>query len=649
MPAGSQRSATTAEITKGVISMKQNRLFVLLSLILLFIPAVSPSVQADEPVGQIGEARFTHAGDATVSYVGCAEGEIASVVDATFEQRVVELVNIERAKLNPPSPPMKGVEQLYRSARYHATDMGEDDYVSHDTHDLIGDTAAPLINPSCGFSDRIEAYGYNFITSAENIAAGLTLPENVMAKWLNSSGHRSNIENELLWEIGVGYYRGSGSIQPYWVQNFGRRANIYPVIINREAIETSSPNVSLYIYGDWKQIRFRNDNEAWSNWQPFTSATVSWTLANQTGERLVTVEMENDAGSTYRYSDTINLISTDENTSTPTPIASYTVTPTPAASYTVTPTPVGGVYLPDLTISFVSLQLQGGNSCYTNPLGVIYEARIVIQNIGNADAGAFVVESGDTQQTISSLSAGASITIAMPLDDNPQVDVTNQVAESNETNNTYTEYILTPTSLPTCTPPAGRPTANVGDTATPTTTPTSTPTTTPTTTPIPSSTPTLFPSTPGTRPTIDSGGPVSGVVNLQSRSDYANTEIRLSESSCTANPPDSTLTTLTNSDGSFTITPPMGQNYQCLYVINDNFLSARQSIPRGDLGTINLLVGDLNQDNIIDILDVAYVGLRYDSTDLTADINQDGKVNIFDVSIVSGNYKKTGPLTNWGG
>jgi len=50
---------------------------------------------------------------------------------------------------------------------------------------------------------------------------------------------------------------------------------------------------------------------------------------------------------------------------------------------------------------------------------------------------------------------------------------------------------------------------------------------------------------------------------------------------------------------------------------------------------------------VIDIFDVAYVGLRYDGSDLSADLNMDGKVNIFDIALVSGNYKKQGPLTAW--
>lgn len=54
-----------------------------------------------------------------------------------------------------------------------------------------------------------------FSRSAENIAYGQKSPEEVMSTWLKSSGHRSNILNSKLTEIGCGM-----SISPngrlYW-------------------------------------------------------------------------------------------------------------------------------------------------------------------------------------------------------------------------------------------------------------------------------------------------------------------------------------------------------------------------------------------------------------------------------------------------
>jgi murein DD-endopeptidase MepM/ murein hydrolase activator NlpD len=62
-----------------------------------------------------------------------------------------------------------------------------------------------------------------------------------------------------------------------------------------------------------------------------------------------------------------------------------------------------------------------------------------------------------------------------------------------------------------------------------------------------------------------------------------------------------------------------------------------------DLCTVTLLGGDVNGDDLIDILDLAYVGGRFSSNDSRADINGDGNVNIFDLTIVGGNFKKSAP------
>ena len=43
--------------------------------------------------------------------------------------------------------------------------------------------------------------------AAENLAAGYTTPEAVMASWMTSPyGHRDAILSTSYWELGVGYY-----------------------------------------------------------------------------------------------------------------------------------------------------------------------------------------------------------------------------------------------------------------------------------------------------------------------------------------------------------------------------------------------------------------------------------------------------------
>jgi hypothetical protein len=208
-------------------------------------------------------------------------------------------VNAERAKIG--RPPLKRVTQLDEAARYFATDMDQDNYYlsDHDTYDRSGGSLVKV----CSWWIRIQSYyGTNWQSLAENIAKGQSTPQGVMNSWMGSSGHRNNILSTSNWEIGVGYYYGSS---PYWVQDFGRRSGVYPIIINREAATTESADVSLYIYGqgDWTDMRLRNNSGSWTGWMPFQSA-LEWTLDGGNGQHTVWVEMR-DGGQTAMSSDTI--------------------------------------------------------------------------------------------------------------------------------------------------------------------------------------------------------------------------------------------------------------------------------------------------------------------------------------------------------
>jgi hypothetical protein len=208
---------------------------------------------------------------------------------------VVELVNQARAD-NGDLPPLKRVDPLDQAGRYYAVDMEQDDYypspplISHGTYDRIGGNLQFV----CAWGARVSSYYTNWMALAENIAAGQTSPDMVMNDptwgWMYSPGHRANILSTDVWEIGVGY-RSGPPYGHYWVQDFGRRIDVYPLIINREAAETESLVVSIYIYGDWDVMRLRNDSNEWpASWQVFQSE-FSWTLANVSGERTVEAQL----------------------------------------------------------------------------------------------------------------------------------------------------------------------------------------------------------------------------------------------------------------------------------------------------------------------------------------------------------------------
>ncbi len=66
-----------------------------------------------------------------------------------------------------------------------------------------------------------------------------------------------------------------------------------------------------------------------------------------------------------------------------------------------------------------------------------------------------------------------------------------------------------------------------------------------------------------------------------------------------------------------------------------------------DLGTLTLLAGDVNGDDIIDIFDLAYMAIHYRTDNPTADLNADGIVNIVDLALAASNYRQRGPLSDW--
>ena len=225
-----------------------------------------------------------------ISYTGCGGAE-APVVDEAFELRVVELVNQERAN-NGNLPPLKRAAALTSAARYHATDLGVDNYFEHDSYDRSGGSLSHV----CDTFDRVGLWYQNWRSAAENIAAGHRTPEDVVNDWMSSSGHRSNILNKDFTEIGVGYYKGSGEYGTYWVQDFGARRDVYPMVINGDSPTTDDRDVDVYIHGTWNEMRLRNDSGGWGDWQPFASS-FTWTINEGGGEHTITAEVRTSAKS----------------------------------------------------------------------------------------------------------------------------------------------------------------------------------------------------------------------------------------------------------------------------------------------------------------------------------------------------------------
>jgi subtilisin family serine protease len=143
---------------------------------------------------------------------------------------------------------------------------------------------------------------------------------------------------------------------------------------------------------------------------------------------------------------------------------------------------------------------------------------------------------------------------------------------------------------------------------------------------------------------------ISGNVVLQGRDDHAGTVIALSDRACSSDiyePPKEAITTTTDAQGKFELTLPSEHNPSCLYVIHPGYLQGQTVLPTEPGRTLNLLAGDIIQDNLINIFDLVRVASQMGSAVAEVDLNTDGRVDILDLTLVAGNYSQRGPLTDW--
>jgi PKD repeat protein len=129
---------------------------------------------------------------------------------------------------------------------------------------------------------------------------------------------------------------------------------------------------------------------------------------------------------------------------------------------------------------------------------------------------------------------------------------------------------------------------------------------------------------------------ISGFVTLQGRRTFGGVLVTS----------DSGAQAQTDANGFFALAS--GQSFTAAF---PGYLSAQASggnlQSAAGVGKIILLAGDVNQDNVVNILDLAYMARHYHSNDSRADLNGDGRVDILDIAMAAENYGKAGPLTNW--
>lgn len=134
-----------------------------------------------------------------------------------ISREVLEFVNEARSQRRRcgwirfgPAAPLALSDALQAAALAHARDMAGRRKLSH----AGGDGSTP--------GERARRSGYRWRTIGENIASGQSTAEQVVAEWLSSPRHCSNLMSPDYSEMGVAYAVASqGEPGIYWAQLFG--------------------------------------------------------------------------------------------------------------------------------------------------------------------------------------------------------------------------------------------------------------------------------------------------------------------------------------------------------------------------------------------------------------------------------------------
>ena len=223
------------------------------------------------------------------------------------EARTIYLGNLAREANG--VPPLRWNRQLTDAARWFSWDSVEnrpEPYCGHqDTNEQW-----PV--------DRALIFGYLGFAGAENAFCGYVTPQQAIDGWMNSPGHRANLLDPNSREIGLGYYLRASDGRGYVTQMFGVDPVYPPVIIENEAITSTTQTVDLYIHdrssnGGFKELgpaaEMLVSNEPCflnADWEAYTS-NKTWMLEPGQGWRQVYVKTTDSLGRTATVSDTIHL------------------------------------------------------------------------------------------------------------------------------------------------------------------------------------------------------------------------------------------------------------------------------------------------------------------------------------------------------
>lgn len=159
-------------------------------------PAEKPQSQTEKPGSQTTEKPQSAAAKPDTS------APADSSFNSAYEEEVIRLVNVERAKYGLPA--LKKDQGAASVARVRAKE-------------IVQSFSHTRPNGSPCFTAAKEL-GVSYKAAGENIAYGYADPQKVVTGWMNSEGHRRNILSSSFSKIGVGCY-SNGKVL-YWSQFF---------------------------------------------------------------------------------------------------------------------------------------------------------------------------------------------------------------------------------------------------------------------------------------------------------------------------------------------------------------------------------------------------------------------------------------------
>jgi uncharacterized protein YkwD len=146
------------------------------------------------------------------SHTAFAAPEQSQARQSAILQRIVELVNLRRREAG--LAPLTIHQTLTTCAQQYSAVQAKQAGINHTGPD--GSTPG----------QRLTRCGYRWKHYGENLAAGYVSAEEVVAAWMASPGHRRNILNGKVREIGLGHtYRTNdpGQYYDYYVMELGTR------------------------------------------------------------------------------------------------------------------------------------------------------------------------------------------------------------------------------------------------------------------------------------------------------------------------------------------------------------------------------------------------------------------------------------------